>query len=123
MLPFDDAVPQQFIDQWNAMQDQAAAWQFIYNNILYLYDMIFNVMLEFVNLGSQTTVEQSISYIWPVISAGAAQESTLAMPITRDMSAGKRLALQLWIYLVANNYDVPNFNVSSIPAGWAPPAQ
>jgi hypothetical protein len=51
----------------------------------------------------------------------AAQDSTLAMPITRDMSAGKRLALQLWIYLVANNYNVPNFNVNSIPAGWAPP--
>ena len=123
VLPFDDALPQQFVDQWNAMQDQAAAWQFIYNKILYLYDMIFNVMLEFVNLGSQTTVEQSISYIWPVISADAAQESTLAMPITRDMSAGKRLTLQLWVYLVANNYNVPNFNVSSIPAGWAPPAQ
>jgi hypothetical protein len=123
VLPFDDAVPQQFVNLWNASQDQTAAWQFIYNNILYLYDMIFNVMLEFVNLGSQTTVEQSISYIWPVISAGAAQESTLAMPITRDMSAGKRLTLQLWIYLVANNYNVPNFNVDSIPAGWAPPSQ
>ena len=123
VLPFDDAVPQQFVDLWSASQDQTAAWQFIYNNILYLYDMIFNVMLEFVNLGSQTTVEQSISYIWPVISAAAAQESTLAMPITRDMSAGKRLTLQLWIYLVANNYNVPNFNVNSIPAGWAPPSQ
>jgi hypothetical protein len=69
------------------------------------------------------TVEQSISYIWPVISAEAAKENTLAMSITRDMSSGKRKALQLWIYFVANNYNVPNFNVSSIPAGWAPPAQ
>jgi hypothetical protein len=49
-----------------------------------------------------------------------AQESTYAMPITRDLSAGKRLALQLWIYLVANNYNVQNFNVNSIPAGWSP---
>ena len=33
---------------------------------------------------------------------------------------GKRLALQLWIYLVANGYNVPSFNVNSIPAGWSP---
>ena len=121
VLPFDDALPQQFVDFWNATQNQTQAWQFIYNEILYLYDMLFNVMLEFVNLGSQSAVEQSISSIWQLISAEAAQESTLAMPITRDMSAGKRLSLQLWIYLVANNYNVPDFNVNSIPADWTPP--
>ena len=122
VLPFDDAVPQQFVDLWNATQNQTAAWQFIYNNILYLYDMIFSVMLEIINLGDQSAVVQSISSIWNAISTEAAKESTFAMPITRDMSSGKRQALQLWIYLVANNYNVPNFNVNSIPAGWAPPS-
>ena len=122
VLPFDDALPQQFVDQWNGNQNQTLAWQFIYNQILYLYDMVFNVMLEFVNLGSQSAVESSIPYIWPVISAQFAKENTLAMPITRDMSAGKRKTLQLWIYLVANKYNVPNFSVSSIPEGWTPPS-
>jgi hypothetical protein len=82
--------------------------------------MVFNVMLEYVNLGSQQAVEQSISGIWSAISEEAAAESTYAMPIMRDMSAGKRLTLPLWIYLVANKYDVPDFNVDSIPAGWTP---
>jgi hypothetical protein len=120
VLPFDDQAPQAFVDLWNSTTDPAQAWKFVYNNILYVYDMLFNVMLKFVNLGSQTAVESNLSSIWNAIAQDAALESTFAMPITRDMSAGKRLALQLWIYLVANNYNVPNFNVNSIPPGWSP---
>jgi hypothetical protein len=121
-LPADNAVPQQFVDLWNSTGgDQTQAWNFIYNEILYIYDMLFNVMLKHVNLGSQTAFAGSIYYIWPTISSEEALESSQAMPITRDLSAGKRLALQLWIYLIANCYDVPNFSVNSIPPGWAPP--
>ncbi|HEY6802017.1 MAG TPA: hypothetical protein VI306_00430 [Pyrinomonadaceae bacterium] len=120
VLPFDDAVPGQFVDLWNSSGNQTEAWNFIYNDILYVYDMLFSVMLEFVDLGSQQAVEQNLAGIWSLISEEAFAESTYAMPITRDLSAGKRLTLQLWIYLVANNYNVPNFNVNSIPAGWSP---
>jgi hypothetical protein len=123
VLPFDDAVPQVFVNLWISGQDQAAAWDFIYNEILYVYDMLFSVMLEYVNLGSRQAVEQNIRSIWGAISQEAAAESTYAMPITRDLSAGKRLTLQLWIYLVANNYSVPGFGVNSIPAGWTPSRQ
>ncbi|HXI25673.1 MAG TPA: hypothetical protein VNG71_17535 [Pyrinomonadaceae bacterium] len=122
VLPFDDAVPQAFVDLWNGNQDPAAAWTFVYGEILYVYDMLFNVMLKYVNLGSQQSVEQNLNGIWSAITQEAAVESTYAMPVTRDMSSGKRLALQLWIYLVANNYDVPNFNVNSIPPDWSPPS-
>jgi hypothetical protein len=122
VLPFDDAVPGAFVEAWNTTGDPEQAWQFIYLNILYVYDMLFSVMLEYVNLGSQSSVTSNLGSIWSAISKEAAQESSYAMPITRDLSAGKRLALQLWIYLVANSYDVPNFNVDSIPAGWSPPS-
>jgi len=54
------------------------------------------------------------------ISKETIAENALAMPITRDMSAGKRKALQLYIYLIANNFNVPNFSVNSIPPGWSP---
>ncbi|HUP61514.1 MAG TPA: hypothetical protein VNA69_13960 [Thermoanaerobaculia bacterium] len=120
-LPADNAAPQQFVDLWNSTGDQTQAWNFVYNEILYVYDMIFNVMLEFVNLGSQSAFAQNISSIWQVISVELAEESSHAMPITRDLSAGKRLVLQLYIYLIANNYNVPNFNVNSIPPDWSPP--
>jgi hypothetical protein len=120
VLPFDDGVPARFIALWNATHDSTQAWNFVYTQILYLYDMLFSVMLEFVNLGSQSAVEKNIDKIWPMISKAAAAESTFAMPITRDLSAGKRLTLQLWIYLVANKYNVPELTAESIPAGWAP---
>ena len=68
VLPFDDAVPQAFVDLWNGREDPAAAWNFIYYEILYVYDMLFNVMLEYVNLGSQQAVEQNLSGIWSAIS-------------------------------------------------------
>jgi hypothetical protein len=136
VLPFDAELPGKFIDLWNATVDPEQAWEFIYNNVLYVYDMLFSVMLVYVNLGSRSAVEANIGGIWDMISDASAQDSTLAMPVTRDMSAGKRLALQLWIYLVANNYivlepglPVPSdatqgsnkMTLDSIPAGWAPP--
>jgi hypothetical protein len=62
-----------------------------------------------------------IKSIWWAISQESAAESPYAMPITRDMSVGKRLALHLWICLVANNYKVQTFGLNSIPAGWTPP--
>jgi hypothetical protein len=137
VLPFDDGVPQEFINLWNSTGDPEQAWNFIYNNILYVYDMLFSVMLEYVNLGDRSAVEASASIIWGMISEAAAQDSTLAMPITRDMSAGKRKALQLWIYLVSNNYFVQEpglpippdtaqgsnkLAVDSIPQAWTPDA-
>jgi hypothetical protein len=135
VLPFDDGVPQEFINLWNTTGDPEQAWNFIYNNILYVYDMLFSVMLEYVNLGDRSAVEASIGTIWGMISEDAAQDSTLAMPITRDMSAGKRKTLQLWIYLVANFFQEPGLPIppdtdqgsnkltlDSIPTGWAPPA-
>lgn len=120
VLPFDNGVPKEFVNLWNRTKDPAQAWNFIYNNILYVYDMLFNVMLEYVNLGDRQAVESSIKSIWKAISPVAAAESTYAMPITRDMSAGKRSTLLLWIYLVANNYKVPNLSVKSVTAEWSP---
>ena len=122
VLPFDDKVPQQFVDLWNSTKDPAQAWAFVYKEILYVYDMLFNVMLKFVNLGSQTAVESNLPAIWSAIKKEAAAESTFAMPITRDLSAGKRLTLQLFIYLAAHQYNLGGtaLTVNSIPAGWKP---
>jgi hypothetical protein len=118
VLPFDDDAPGQFIYLWNSTHDPAQTWTFIYDQILYLYDMLFNVMLNYVNLGNRQDVEQNVDSISSVISKKSAAESTHAMPITRDLSAGKRLALQLWIYLVKKNYKVPTLSLSVL----APPS-
>jgi hypothetical protein len=78
--------------------------------------MLFSVMLEFVDLGNQQQVESSIAAIERVISGDLVVESTSAMPITRDLSSGKRHTLRLWMYLVGNDYDVPTLTVDSVPA-------
>jgi hypothetical protein len=122
-LPADNGVPQQFIDLWNSSGgDQTQARNFIYSQILYVYDMLFNVMLEFVNLGSPTAFAGDLHGIWNAITAESAKESTYAMPITRDLSRGKRFTLQIYIYILANNITATNLSVSSIPDGWKPPA-
>jgi hypothetical protein len=128
VLPFDNNVPQTFCDFWNSQPQPTSqqAWDFVYNNILYVYDMLFSVMLEFVNLGSQTgspkSFDNNLCSIWNLIQADLAQDSTRAMPITRDLSAGKRLTLQLYIYLAYNNFNLGGqpLTVNSIPAGWTP---
>jgi hypothetical protein len=66
-----------------------------------------------VNLGDRTAVEQNIQAVLQLTSAAYAAESTLAMPITRDLSAGKRLTQQLWGYLVQHGYNVPTLTRTS----------
>ena len=122
VLPFDDTVPGTFCTTWNGSPDPsgASAWNFVYNNILYVYDMLFSVMLKHVNLGSQSAVDNNLCGIWNTIAKEAALESTGAMPITRDLSEGKRRTLQLYIYLAYNNFKIVPLNVNSIPPGWTP---
>jgi len=106
VLPFDDALPLEFIDFWNSTHDSTKAWDFVYHRILYVYDMIFSVMLEFVNLGSQSAFDNSATAIRSLIEKSRADEGTSAMPVTRDLSEGKRIVLQLYLYLVTQNFNV-----------------
>jgi hypothetical protein len=106
VLPFDAAVPAEFIALWNATHDPAQAWRFVYNRILYVYDLLFSVMLKYLNLGDRTAVEKSARVLPNLISKAMSKEDPGAMPVTRDMSDGKRTALLLWCYLVQQNYKV-----------------
>ena len=110
VLSFDDAFIDQFVQLWNSPSDPKkaydpeAAWNFVYSHILYLYDMIYPVMLRFVPLGDRQRVEAAIDQVLTLIAPSYFAESTLAMPITRDLSEGKRTVLQLWGSLVKRNY-------------------
>jgi len=111
VLPFDDALPLEFIDFWNSTHDSTKAWDFVYHRILYVYDMIFSVMLEFVNLGSQSAFDNSATAIRSLIEKSRADEGTSAMPVTRDLSEGKRIVLQLYLYLVSQKFNVPVLSI------------
>ncbi len=121
VLSFDDAFIDKFINIWNSPPppakpyDPVAAWDFVYNNILYLYDMIYPVMLRFVPLGDRQRVEAAIDQVLTLIAPSYFAESTLAMPITRDLSEGKRIVLQLWGSLVKKNYPPQPISKPSPP--------
>lgn len=104
VLSYDDDFVDQFVQTWNSNYDPAAAWNFVYSNILYLYDMIFPVMLKFVPLNDRARVEAAIDQVLALVSPEYFDESTLAMPITRDLSRGKRAVLELWGGLVKRGY-------------------
>lgn len=112
VLPFDDGLMQKFVDCWNATGSYAGtqpynrlqAWHFIYGNILYVYDMIFPVMDLFMPLGDLVRVEGAIDQLMVMITEAMEVASTLYMPVTRDLSAGKRKVLETWGDLVVRKY-------------------
>jgi hypothetical protein len=120
VLAFDSAVPSQFIALWNATHDKVRVWNFIYNRILYVYDMLFSVMLKYVNLGDQTAVEEAVDDISTIISKALSKEDPSAMPVTRDMSDGKRMALLLWCYLVQHNYPATDIDLGVLSQATTP---
>jgi len=83
-LPFDN----QFA---SLPPDQAVDWNFVYDNVLRNYNLVYPLMSTIINLGSESDVTQNKQGIAAAIQANFS--STLAMPITREMSSGKRTLL------------------------------
>ena len=75
-MPFDDDLPAQFQQVLDTTgNDRDAAWEFVYERIMYLYDALYPIMLD----------------------------STLYMPASRDLSNGKRTVLKMYRDLVLAN--------------------
>ncbi|HSL82736.1 MAG TPA: hypothetical protein VLF66_08160 [Thermoanaerobaculia bacterium] len=121
-MPFDNALVAEFRDRWNGTgayqgqpkYDRLLAWKFVYGRILYVYDMLYPVMDQFVPLGDLAQVEASIDRVLELISASRVDTSTVYMPVTRELSAGKRLVLETWGELVKAKYpqkDLPPIEV------------
>ena len=110
VLPLDMQLQQDFVNYWNSIyQNQDAAKQlwdnFIYPRILQTFYYLYPIMNKFMPLDSQVRVEGAIDQLIVLISKEYQEESTLAMPITRDMSQSRRAVLELWAQaLVKRNY-------------------
>jgi hypothetical protein len=71
-------------------------------------------MDQFVPLGDLAAVEASIDRVLELTSASRVDTSTVYMPVTRELSAGKRLVLETWGELVRAKYpqkDLPPIEV------------
>src|SRR5215472_3439774 len=96
VLPFDDELERN-------TPDSRLTWSFIYSNVLRTFDLIYPAMSQVRNLDSLPVVEGMAVQIKAAVALSTF-ESTLYMPITRDLSAGKRKLLQRFINLLP---DIP----------------
>src|SRR5260370_31565400 len=94
MLPFDDALERY-------TPDSSLSWSFIYRNVLRVFDLGYAIMPKVGNLHDLNVIEQMAEQIKFAVSVDSF-ESTLYMPITRDLSAGKRKLLQRFVNLLPN---------------------
>src|SRR5262249_20405796 len=83
VMPFDDELPAIFSILWNWTHNQDLAWQFVYDNILYLYDLVFPAMKFYagLDLSNQDVVNATIDLIVQLTSVEM-QDKTVYMPIT-----------------------------------------
>jgi hypothetical protein len=94
-LPFDNALE-------SSTPDTQLSFSFIYNRVLSTYDLIYPVMSLVRNLHDKNVVTDMAEQLKFAISLDGFQ-STLYMPITRELSAGKRKLLQRYCNLLPNN--------------------
>lgn len=126
-LPFDNALVAQFVDRWNGTgqytdepkYNRELTWEFIYGNVLYVYDMLFPVMDLFMPLGDLRRVEGAIDQLVMMVSESMLQ-STLYMPVTRELSAAKRLILETWGNLVIRKYPQQDLPALAVPCDFVP---
>jgi hypothetical protein len=87
-LPFDNELLK--------MQPADITWDFVYKDVLQTYNLVYPLMSLVLNLASEATVNQNAQQI---DYATSLQQwlTTLFMPITREMSAGKRYVLQQYL--------------------------
>ena len=106
-LPFDDKLSQ-------STPDADLRWSFIYEQILRVYDIINPVMAR-AAIGNPLDDRQRMMNLATAIKRVVAKdsfESPQHMPVTRDMSAGRRQLLERWCDLVLAGKapeDAPNW--------------
>ena len=101
---------QDFVTYWNSIYQQQNAsqliWEnFIYPQILQPFYYLYPIMSKYMPLNSLQRVEGAIDQLIVLVSKEYQEESTLAMPITRDLPQSRRAVLELWAQkLVKLNY-------------------
>ncbi len=110
ILPQDPKLMEDFVSYWNQVyQDEQARMQiwlnFIYPKILKPFYYLYPIMDKYMPLDSLSRIEGAIDQFIVLISKEYQEESTLAMPITRDLSQSRRAVLERWAKeLVKRNY-------------------
>ncbi|QFS42574.1 hypothetical protein [Nostoc sphaeroides] len=101
VMPFDDDLTQ--------TPDNQLTWDFMYNHIFKVYNLIYPVMSQVIPMNNRLLVEGATMQIRATLGDDNKEngvihntmwESTMYMSITRDLSFGKRQLLRRWCDLV-----------------------
>ncbi|EQM66737.1 hypothetical protein ACSC9U_10675 [Pseudomonas solani] len=110
VLPDEPDLMGEFVAAWNPICKQADArvqiWEnFIYPRILEPFYYFYPIMGKYMPLNSLQRIEGAIDQLITLVSKPYQEESTLAMPITRDLPQSRRAVLERWASeLVKLNY-------------------
>lgn len=93
VLPQDD-----FSDKSDDFLLSDQGYQFMYDTVFKYFDLLFPVMSRVINWRDKDEVINNVTLL-KVFTSDEGIESTVYMPITRDLSAGKRELLRRWCSL------------------------
>jgi hypothetical protein len=87
-------------DDYSSVPDEKITWEFIYDEVFSYYNVLYPIMATIIPWGPATSsdperVAQFASLIRQAVDESRAG-TALAMPITRELSAGKRALVQRW---------------------------
>ncbi len=106
VMPFDDLLPLDFAALWNQSHDSDTVYDFLDDTVFATYALIYPIMAGIV--GSKDSLINNNTKIQELTNVDLAAD-TAYMPITRELSNGKREVIEMWGTLVDNGFD-PLFN-------------
>lgn len=110
VLPDEPGLMGEFVAAWNQVctltDARAQIWEgFIYPRIFEPFYYLYPIMDKYMPLNSLQRIEGAIDQLIRLVSKPYQEESTLAMPITRDLPQSRRAVLERWANeLVKLNY-------------------
>jgi hypothetical protein len=81
--------------QFDSVPDSQLTYQYIYENVLQYYYRLYPIMDRHMLLNNQQAVVNAAPILRQLVDQSN-WNSTLYMPITRELSDGKRRLLQRW---------------------------
>ncbi|MBV4491612.1 hypothetical protein [Pseudomonas oryzicola] len=101
VLPAEPDLQREFVEQWNQVYQKSDSGQLIWDSFIYPrifepYYYLYPIMGKYMPLNDLSRIEGAVDQLIRLISKAYQEESTVAMPITRDMPQSRRSVLELW---------------------------
>jgi hypothetical protein len=80
---------------YDALSDAELTWDLLYAEVFRYYSLIYPIMNAYINFEDDASTQAAAGRIVQFI-APTLKDTTLYMPITRDLSAGKRRLIERW---------------------------